>query len=132
MKLLRALIALSLCLSLGGCAYLMAAGAGAGAGVATYAYLKGELEVEYPYDYSTVWNATLKALKDLRITVEEKVQDGMSGTIKARRYTGTPVRIKVINKGKLTVVKIRVGTFGNKEVSILIKEAIDRHLREVR
>jgi len=129
MKLLRVLMVLLLCLSLGGCAYLVAAGAGAGAGVATYAYVKGELKVEYPYDYHAVWNATLRGLRDLRIMVEQKTRDELSGTIKAKRHTGTSVRIKVINKGsKLTVVKIRVGTFGNKEVSIRIKEAIDRQL----
>lgn len=129
MKVLRILVLFSLPLVLAGCTYLVVAGAGAGAGVATYAYVKGELKVEYPYSYDAVWNATLAALRDCRIMVEEKARDALGGTIKAKRHTGTRVRVKVENKGpKLTVVKIRVGLFGNKDASFMIKEAIDKRL----
>lgn len=39
------------------------------------------------------------------------------------------MKVDVINKASgATVVKIRVGIFGDKEASVLIKKAIDRHL----
>jgi len=112
-----------------GCAALVAAVAGAGVGVASYAYLTGDLKIEYPRPYESVWDASLNALKDLDIKVKEKRKDSISGKIKAERASGTPVTIKVKNKGsKLTIVKIRVGTFGDKEASITIMEAIDSYL----
>ena len=112
-----------------GCVPLILAGAGAGAGAGTYAYIKGELNIKYPKSYESVWTATLNALRDRNITIEEKAKDGISGTIKARRANDTPVKINVVNKvSGPTVVKIRVGVFGNKEASVIIKKAIDRHL----
>lgn len=112
-----------------GCAPLILAGAGAGAGAGTYAYIKGELKIEYPRPYESGWAATLNALRDRNITIEEKVKDGISGTVKARRATDTSVKVVVINKASgATVVKIRVGIFGDKEASMLIKKAIDRRL----
>ncbi len=112
-----------------GCAEVILVGAGAGAGVATYTYIKGEMKIEYPRPYEEVWRATLAALRDCDITIEQKVKDGFSGKIKARRANGGSVTVKVINKGSgITAVKIRVGTFGNKRASMVIKESIDRHL----
>ena len=112
-----------------GCAALVAAIAGAGVGVATYAYVTGDLKIEYPRPYDTVWEATLKALGDLNMTVEEKTKGSLKSKIKARRGSGTAVKIKVKNKGpKLTIVKIRVGLFGDKESSIAIMDAIDNYL----
>jgi hypothetical protein len=110
-----------------GCVPLILAGAGAGAG--TYAYIKGELKVEYPKSYESVWAATLKALRDGNITIVTKAKDGISGSIKARRADDTAVRINVENKvSGPTILKIRAGVFGDKEASLIIKKAIDRHL----
>jgi hypothetical protein len=113
-----------------GCAYLLLAVGGASVGVATYAYLTGDLKIEYPRSYDAVWDATMKALRDdLSMTIEEHKTDKHRGKIKARQPGGKAVKIKVKRKGsKITLVKIRVGTFGNKESSISIMEAIDRYL----
>ena len=112
-----------------GCAYLILAVGGAGVGAATYAYITGELKIEYPRSYDAVWDATLKALRDLDITIEEGKTDKLSGKIKAKRASGTPVKIKIKTKGsKITLVKIRVGIFGDKQSSIGIMEAIDPYL----
>lgn len=112
-----------------GCAPLIFAGAGAGAGIGTYAYIKGALEIEYPRDYEEVWNATLRALEERNNTIEGQTKDGVSGTINARRPSGTAVKIKVVNKGtRLTTVNIRIGTFGDQEASMAVKDSIDRYL----
>ena len=112
-----------------GCAPLIFAGAGAGAGIGTYAYIKGSLEIEYPRDYEDVWSATLRALEERNNTIERQTKDGVSGTIDATRPSGTPVKIKVVNKGaRVTTVTIRVGTFGDQSASMALKESIDRYL----
>lgn len=59
-----------------GCVPLILAGAGAGAGAGTYAYIKGELKIEYPRSYESVWAATLNALRDRNIRIDEKPKTG--------------------------------------------------------
>lgn len=129
MRSVKLIIPMALLIMTCGCAALIAAVAGAGVGVATYAYLTGDLKVEYPRPYESVWDATLKALEDLNIEVEEKGKDGISGTIKAKRANDTPVHIKVKRESpESTFVKIRVGVFGDKDASTTIMEAIDKYL----
>lgn len=130
MKKRLALFLLPLCLlALSGCAYLVAAGAGAAVGVGTYSYIKGELKVEYPFDYERVWSATVGALEDSRVAIAEKARDAFGGHIKGKRANGEQVTVTVERKAPgVTVVGIRVGIFGDKDVSLMIKEAIDRRL----
>lgn len=123
------LMALSL-LALSSCAYMVAAGAGAAVGVGTYSYIQGELKVEYPYDYERVWSATVEALEDSRVAIAEKARDAFGGRIKGKRSNGEQVTVTVEKKAPgVTLVGIRVGIFGNREVSLMIKEAIDRRLK---
>jgi len=71
----------------------------------------------------------LKALEDLDIKVEEKTKDGISGTIKAKRANDDPVQIKVKRESsESTIVRIRVGMFGDKGASTTIMEAMDKYL----
>ena len=126
---IRISLAVVLLACLCGCGPLIVAGAGAGAGVATYSYVTGDLEVEYAKSYESVWDAAVRALQELDISVEGKTKDGVSGTIEARRATGKKVVVKVKNKGpSAAVVNIKVGTFGDENASLVIKGAIDRQL----
>ncbi len=128
MKVKKEALLVLMALMLHGCVYLVAAGTGAAIGAGTYAYMKGELCIEYPYAYEAVWDATIKALEDCGIAVFEKEKDALEGRIKGRRATGGEVVVKVQNKGKSTLVRIRVGLFGDERVSMMIKENIDRRL----
>lgn len=115
-------------LSLCGCAAVLV-GAGAGAGIAGYKFIEGELKVEYIAPYGRVWQATTLALKDLNIHIEKVEKDAISGKIKARRADNTPVIIKIKRRPSGMVrVGIRVGIFGNRDASIIIKKAIDKRL----
>ncbi len=112
-----------------GCAYLVAAGAGAAAGVVTYKYISGELRVQYPYPLEKVWYATEEAVKDMGISVTERARDTFSGSLKGKTATGTPVSIKAKQlEERVTLIKIRIGTFGDEAASMRIKDAIDRRL----
>lgn len=128
MKVTKSLVLVFTLLMLYGCAYLVVAGTGAAIGVGTYAYLRGELCIDYPYAYDTVWDATLKALEECGIAVYQKDKDALGGHIRGKRATGGDVVIKVQNKGKSTLVRIRVGLFGDERASHMIKEKIDRRL----
>lgn len=128
MKATKVFILAAMALMLYGCAYLVAAGTGAAIGAGTYAYLRGELCIDYPYAYDAVWDATLKALEDCGIAVYQKEKDALEGQIKGKRATGGEVVVKLQNKGTSTLVRIRVGLFGDEKASLMIKEKIDRRL----
>ncbi|MBI5167798.1 MAG: DUF3568 family protein [candidate division NC10 bacterium] len=112
-----------------GCA-LLYVGAGAGAGAGTVAYVKGELEHVYSARYERVWEVSLASLKQLGIKVLSSERDAISGTIKAARSDGTSVTVKVAPLNpQTTSVKIRVGTFGDKEVSEMIQNRVAANLK---
>jgi len=105
-------------------------GAGAGAGLGTYSYFKGELKLDYPYPYDRTWNASLTAMERLEIEVITQGRDALAGKITGKRADGKAVVIKVKDKGLgVTTVIVRVGTFGDREVSRKIQETILNVLR---
>ena len=111
-------------LMLQGC-LLLAVGAGAGAGAATVAYVKGELKTTYAASLNRTWDATLSALKDLQINVRSSKKDATEGDIEATKADGTKVKIVLEPAGPdTTSVRIRVGTFGDEEVSRVINRQI--------
>jgi hypothetical protein len=108
---------------------LLAVGAGAGAGAATVAYVKGELKTTYAASLNRTWDATLSALKDLRINVYSSKKDATEGDIEATKADGTKVKITLEPAGPdTTSVRIRVGTFGDEEASRVINRQIASRL----
>ncbi len=113
---------------LAGCAVALV-GAGAGAGVGTYAYVRGELQREYEAPMDLTWAATTQALKAMEIRVVETEKDQLGGTIDARRADDTTVKVALEPKdGNRTLVKIRIGTFGDREASERIANEIQNRL----
>jgi len=102
---------------------------GAAVGVGTYAYLNGELERKYPVGFEVSWQASIKTLEQLQFSKENSNRDGIDGTLDARRADGTPLRItfKLIS-ASVTSIKVKVGTFGDKEISERIHERIKDNL----
>jgi len=108
---------------------LLAVGAGAGAGAATVAYVKGELKTSYAASLNRTWDATLSALKDLRINVYSSKKDAIEGNIEATKADGTKVKIALEPAGPdTTSVRIRVGMFGDEEASRVINRQIASRL----
>lgn len=113
-----------------GCAVALI-GAGAGAGAGTYAYVRGEHQVTYPYSFNKTYSATLAALKDLQIPVVDAFKDLTDGTIMAKKGDGSDVKILLKTEGdKVTMVKVRVGIFGDEAASKRIVEKISTRLGE--
>lgn len=115
------------------CTILMVQGCvaviGAGAGAGTIAYIKGELQTTYAASFNRTWEASLSALKDLGITVYNTQKDATEGDIEATKADGTKVKINLKPTGSdTTSVKIRVGIFGDEEVSRTISNQISKRL----
>jgi hypothetical protein len=115
------------------CSVLMMLGCvaviGAGAGAGTVAYIRGELQTTYAASFNRTWDASLAALKDLGITVYNTKKDATEGDIEATKADGTKVKINLKpTEPDTTAVKIRVGIFGDEEVSRTIGNQISKRL----
>lgn len=66
-------------------------------------------------------------MKDLEFTITSKDKDAINGKIIAKGATKRTIKIK-LNKesNRLTEFRIRVGTFGDKSVSLTILESIKK------
>ncbi|MFQ5990510.1 MAG: DUF3568 family protein [Candidatus Methylomirabilales bacterium] len=108
-----------------GCAVALV-GAGAGG---TYAYMRGELEREYDASLDQTWAATLQALTALKVQVVDTKKDELGGEIEARRADETKVQVALDSKASnRTLVKIRIGIFGDRDVSERIGREIEKRL----
>ncbi len=118
------------CMLLAGCAApLVFFGAGTAAGVAGYKYYEGVLNVTYKAAYIDTWDAANRAARDLRLVVTSAKHDLTAGKIVAKRADGDRVTLTLEYKSaNETLVRIRVGTLGNKDASGTIAEQIRKEL----
>lgn len=101
----------------------LAVAAGAGAGVV--AYVRGDLETTLGHDYNAVVDATRKAIKDLEFVKVSDNKDAFRAEIIARTALDKKIEISLTNAGNnLTNIKIRVGMFGDEQLSLAILEKI--------
>ncbi len=122
------LLFLGLLVSCSGCV-AAAVIAGAGAGVGTYSYMNRELTATYHEPLKEIWPKTLSAVKKLQLTFRKKEIDALGGTIEARRSDTTLIKIRLTPVGERdTAIGVRVGTWGNREKSELVHNAIRKEL----
>jgi hypothetical protein len=108
---------------------LLAIGTGAAAGAGAVAYVKGELQTTYAAPLDQTYQATLDALEDLDYRILSTEKDGTEGEIEAKRVGGDSVKVKLSVSGRgTTLVKIRVGFFGDEAVSRTIERKIGSRL----
>ena len=90
----------------------------AAGGVATlggYKYMEGHVAVEYPLAYDEAWDATNKALENLKISISSSMSEGNNGKIEALQKDGIKIVATLEDNGRgITTISIRVGTLGNK------------------
>jgi hypothetical protein len=109
-----------------GCAAVVVGGA---AGVGTYAYIKGELKVTENATLDRCWSATQGAMKDLQFSVTTQQKDSLSGHLVARTAMDKKIEVYVTKISEnLTEVRVRVGTFGDEEMSRLVIQKIESRL----
>jgi hypothetical protein len=76
-----------------------------------------------------VTNATTETLEDLELVAIDSNVDRLKGKITARMAVGTKVTINLEAMGSdNTMVKIRVGTMGDKSISMQILRNIEKRL----
>lgn len=110
--------------ALSGC---ISTAAGAGAGVVAYA--RGELEADVDGDYDKVVDASRGALVDLGFARASENKDDLRAVLITRAPTDKKVELIVSNTGKkLTNIKIRVGVFGDEQVSRRILDKVKARL----
>ena len=111
-----------------GCAVVVVGGVAA-AGAAGYAYVKGELKSTEGASLDKLWNATLVTMKELSFPIIKQGKDGVAGELTARNAKGKDVYIYCKKlSDTATEITIRVGTFGDEEMSRTILMKIKSHL----
>jgi hypothetical protein len=123
----RLLVAVGLGASLvflSGC-ILAAAGAGAGA----VAYVRGDLEANLDVEFNRGVEAVRQAITALEFAPVSENKDALKAVLVSRTALDKKVEINVSNSGKsLTNIKIRVGVFGDEQLSLAILERIKANL----
>ncbi|MEW6026828.1 MAG: DUF3568 family protein [Planctomycetota bacterium] len=127
-KVILTIIVLGYSVLSAGCAAAWLAG-GAAVGIGVYSYINGELERKYPVGLDKAWQASISAMEQLQFTKESSNRDGLAGRLEAKRADGTPITITFeLISDKVTMIKVRVGTFGDKEISERIHERIKENM----
>lgn len=113
-----------------GCLAVLAGGAAAGA--AGYAYAKGTEERVYSLPTKEVASAVESSLVEMEISPVLHEQDKAGSITKARTATGKEIRVETRPEGLGTEVKIRVGTFGDREIEQLFFQHLDAQIERQR
>ena len=102
---------------------LGAAAAAAGAGA--YYYVKGDLRRTYEAPMEKTWEATIKSVEELKLTVESQKHDGLSGVITGKTADAKTFEINLKRLAEnSTEIGVRIGTFGDQVKSEAIHDKI--------
>ncbi len=123
------LVALLCCFLIGlsGCSrkWAVIGAAAAAVGTSAYFYVKGDLKRNYEAPIDKTWQAAVKSVEDLGLSTESNQNDAFNGVIKGKMADGKSFTITVKQLGEnLTEVGVRIGTFGNREISESIHDKI--------
>ncbi len=124
------ILILSAVVASAGCA-LFVAGAGVAVGVGGAEYYRGELKQAYAAPMEKAWNASLAAAGELKMKTTEKSIDNLdqNRVIKGSTEEGKDFQIALEALSKdVTMVKVRIGVFGDVAVSKKIQEVIAKDL----
>jgi hypothetical protein len=114
-----------------GCGIFVVAGAGAAVGVGAAEYIRGELKQAYAAPMEKTWEASLAAADELKMKTTEKSIDNLdqNRVLKGRTEEGKDFQVSLEKLGKdVTMVKVRVGLFGDEKASRAIQERIAEKL----
>ena len=98
------------------------------AGVAEYK--KGTLRTAWDAPLDAMFDASKRALTELGFQITGEVSTGEERSLRAMEldYTAIDILLERVSP-VVTILSIRVGTWGDQPVSKLISERIDRHVR---
>ena len=122
------LLGLSSIFSYGCPAVLIGAGGAAGAG--TYAFIGGEITSAEEVGVDKAWEAAKKAMDELGFTITRKEKDAFDSQFELVAFGAAKKKIIVkLNRksNAVTEIRIRVGMFGDENLSRSILEKIKKH-----
>ncbi len=97
---------------------------------AQYSTAEGVLRSSLPGAMPEVVNATNATLTDLELVAIDSTVDKLKGKITARMAVGTKVTINLEALDFAnTSIKIKVGTFGDRSISLQILQNIEKRLK---
>lgn len=110
---------------LSGCAAIIGVGAGAG----TVAYIRGELKATKDVGIDRVWSASRQAMRNLEFPIINTKKDASSAVLESETADerSITIRLKRVSE-RTTQIGIRVGWFGDEELSRLILDKIEQNL----
>ncbi len=95
---------------------------------ASAAYNHGDLEGVLPADYDRVVDAARNAIADLDLRQISETRNAMNAAFIARSKTDKKIDISLTNAGDATNIKIRVGVFGDEQLSMSILDKMKARL----
>lgn len=108
-----------------GCLIVAAGAAGAG----TVAYVRGDLEATIDAGYDRALRASKGGLEHMKYIIVSERSDAVAGELIARTALDKKVQVRVTRQSdSITVVRIRVGVFGDEELSRSLLDAIKARL----
>lgn len=106
---------------------LVAAAGAAGAG--TVAYLRGELSSTLDAPYENVVRAVNRGIQQLEFAKISENKDALTAIHISRTADDKKIEVKVSKvTDRTTRVQIRVGVFGNEQLSLTVLDRIKEHL----
>jgi hypothetical protein len=124
---LLVLVVASLAL-LNGCILFVAGGAAA-AGAGTVAYVNGELKDTEDHSLDPVHDATVAGVQDMQYVIVNTAKDAGQFKLTVRTATDQKIDITLIKQSpNSTEIRIRVGTFGDEQLSRQLLDKIKAHL----
>jgi hypothetical protein len=92
---------------------------------------EGVLRAQLGASMTDVVNATTATLTDLELVGIDSTVDQLKGKITARLAVGTKVKIHLESTGfDTTAIKIKVGTWGDRSISLQILRNIEKRLEQ--
>ena len=102
---------------------------GAGAGVGTYAYVEGKLTDDLAATVPQVVTATNAAFHDLQMTVISSAASAVDGEVIARTAQDKRIKVEISStSAAVSHISIRVGFWGDEEMSVRVLDAIKARL----
>ncbi len=94
-----------------------------------FTFLRGTLSGVLASAQPKVETATVAAMEELDFVAVDVVSDKLKGTVNARMADGTKVSVKIqADDFESTMVKIKVGTWGDQSISVQILRHIQKKL----
>ena len=94
-----------------------------------FTFLRGTLSGVLPSALPKVETATVAAMEELDFVAVDVVSDKLKGTVNARMADGTKVSVKLqADDFEATLVKVKVGTWGDQSISVQILRHIQKKL----